>query len=95
MSNRSGNWDIYRIDAVNGAAQQLTDSAGRDGLATASPDGNYIAFVSDRDGAWAVYVMDANGATNRRCLIWRAALAAATAIGCKSELAGDGRVGPL
>jgi Tol biopolymer transport system component len=66
MSNRSGNWEIYRIDSVSGTAQQLTDNPGTDGLATASPDGSYIAFVSDRDGTWAIYTMRADGSGEQK-----------------------------
>lgn len=66
MSDRGGNWDIYRIDPTSGAAQPLTTSPGRDGLATASPDGDYIAFVSDRDGAWAVYAMRSDGSDQQK-----------------------------
>lgn len=61
MSNRAGNWDIYRIDPASGAVIQLTDDPANDGQATASPDGDYVAFVSDRGGAWAVYVMPSAG----------------------------------
>lgn len=66
MSDRGGNWDIYRIDPASGAVQPLTDSPGRDGLATASPDGESIAFASDRDGAWAVYAMRSDGSDQRK-----------------------------
>ncbi len=66
MSDRGGNWDIYRIDPASGAVQPLTDSPGRDGLATASPDGDYIAFVSDREGTWGVYAMRSDGSDQRK-----------------------------
>lgn len=66
MSDRNGNWDVYRIDPITGAAQQLTNSTGRDGLATASPDGDYIAFVSDRGGTWAIYTMRSDGSEERK-----------------------------
>ncbi len=66
MSNRSGNWDIYRIDPANGVAIQLTNDAAQDGLATASPDGNYIAFVTNREGPWAVYAMRTDGSEPRK-----------------------------
>lgn len=66
MSNReeSGNgdnWDIYRVRSDGTGLVRLTNHAAHDGLATASPDGKHIAFVSDRDGGWAIYVMDING----------------------------------
>jgi Tol biopolymer transport system component len=60
-SNRSGNWEVYRVNWDGSGLTQLTDHPGRDGLATASPDFQHIAFVSDREGSWAVYVMPANG----------------------------------
>jgi len=66
MSNRNGNWDIYRINPNNGAAIQLTDDAAQDGLATASPDGDYIAFVTNREGQWAVYAMRTDGSDQRK-----------------------------
>lgn len=66
MSNRNGNWDIYRINPDNGALTQLTDSAAQDGLATVSPDGDYIAFVSNRDGQWAVYAMRTDGSDQQK-----------------------------
>ncbi len=66
MSDRAGNWDIYRIDSATGSTQQLTDNPARDGLATLSPDGNYIAFVSDREGAWAIYTMRTDGSEQQK-----------------------------
>ncbi len=32
-----------------------------DGLPTVSPDGNWVAFVSDRSGRWAVWVVPVAG----------------------------------
>jgi TolB protein len=66
MSDRDGNWDIYRMNADGSGLMQLTDSPGRDGLATAAPDGNAIAFLTDRDGAWSVYVMRPDGSEPRK-----------------------------
>lgn len=60
------NWDVYAVNADGSNLQQLTVHPAHDGLATASPDGNYIAFLSDRDGAWAVYIMRADGSEQRK-----------------------------
>ncbi|MBX3012372.1 MAG: protein kinase [Caldilineaceae bacterium] len=66
MSNRNGTWDIYRIDPTSGTAIQLTADSAQEGLATASPDGSYIAYVSNRDGGWAIYAMRPDGSEQRK-----------------------------
>lgn len=65
-SSRGGNWDVYLVNPASGAVLRLTDSPAHDGLATASPDGNYVAFVSDRDGAWGVYTMRTDGSEQQK-----------------------------
>jgi eukaryotic-like serine/threonine-protein kinase len=61
-----GDWDIFmqRVGGFN--AQNLTESfSGDDTQATFSPDGQYIAFRSERDGG-GVFVMGASGESVRR-----------------------------
>jgi hypothetical protein len=55
------NWDVYRVGIGGGAPLRLTDHAARDGPAAFSPDGQAIAFLSDRSGVWAWYTMDRQG----------------------------------
>ena len=57
MANREGNWDVY----LGNSAGRLTTDPAIDGLATASPDGNYVAFLTNREGLWSVYVMNNDG----------------------------------
>ena len=40
---------------------QLTDNSAYDWGAAWSPDGRSIAFCSDRDGDWEIYVINADG----------------------------------
>ena len=61
MSQREENWDIYIINIDGSGLQRLTNDPANDGLPTWSPDGRSIAFVSDRGGAWAIWVMNADG----------------------------------
>jgi TolB protein len=49
------------MDADGGNVQQLTASPGHDWGPVWSPDGQRIAFASDRTGNFEVYVMDADG----------------------------------
>lgn len=58
---RDGNMEIYRADTTNGQMLRLTDSPGLDGLPTVSPDSTWVAFVSNRDGAWKVWAMPITG----------------------------------
>jgi Tol biopolymer transport system component len=44
---------------------QLTTDTASDGLPTWSPKGDAIAFVSDRDGAWAIWVANSQGNNQR------------------------------
>jgi len=60
-SSVTGNWDIYAIPLDGGKPRNLTSNPSQDVGATFSPDGSYIAFMSDRGGSWGIWVMDAAG----------------------------------
>jgi Tol biopolymer transport system component len=65
-SNRSGDFEIYRIPIDGGDAVMLTESPGRDVMAKESPDGTQIAFVSDRGGDQDIYLMNVDGSNVRQ-----------------------------
>jgi TolB protein len=65
MAQDAGNWDIYTLDLSTSAVRRLTTDSAHDGLPTWSPDGRHIAFVSDRSGSWALWVMRADGGGQR------------------------------
>ena len=46
------------MDADGGNQHNLTRNPGQDNYATWSPDGKKIAFISNRDGGYDVYVME-------------------------------------
>jgi Tol biopolymer transport system component len=49
------------MDADSSNLAQLTNNLAADTFAVWSPDGSRIAFQSDRDGDFDIYLMDANG----------------------------------
>jgi len=58
VSARSGNWELYVIDASGGKETRLTDNRAVDVAPTWSPDGKKLAFLSNREGRWAIYIID-------------------------------------
>ena len=66
MRQQDANWDVYLVAAGGGTPRRLTDHAANDGLATFSPDGQTIAFVSDRSGRWAIWLMGRDGSNQRK-----------------------------
>jgi TolB protein len=71
-SNRDGNWEIYSTPAPQASPEgsaksadvkpdewdviRLTHSSAFDWQPAWSPDGQQIAFTSDRDGGWQIYI---------------------------------------
>ncbi|KAL5559664.1 hypothetical protein UlMin_035875 [Ulmus minor] len=72
-SGRTGHKNLYIIDAVDGeegGLQRLTNGPWTDTMCSWSPDGDWIAFASDRDdpgsGSFALYLIHPNGTGLRR-----------------------------
>ena len=65
FSVRSGNNDIWVMDADGENQRQLTTDPGDDRRPAWSPDGTLIAFDSDRAGRRDIWVMDTNGGDPR------------------------------
>ena len=54
------------MNADGTGQRNLTQSPAADSNPTWSPDGSKLAFLSKRDGHWAIYVMNADGTGQRR-----------------------------
>lgn len=61
MALTEGNWELFSLDLATRAVTRLTDDAAEDGLPAFAPNGEYIAFVSDRGGAWGLWRMAPDG----------------------------------
>jgi Tol biopolymer transport system component len=67
MSQRDGNWEVYRVNTDGSDLQRLTtDSVALDGLPTWSPDGRAIAYASNTGGEWAIWAVSPNGGSPQK-----------------------------
>lgn len=62
VSQRDGNFDLFRIAPEGGTEERLTMDRGYDDGPDYSPDGNWIYFNSDRSGSWDIWRMPREGA---------------------------------
>ena len=58
---RDGNAEIYRVDSASGQVTRLTESSSIDASPAVSPDGAWVAFLSNRSGAWAIWAIPNTG----------------------------------
>ena len=62
IEGRTGDWEIYTTDATQlGTPVRLTQNQGVNGDPDWSPDGNRIAFKSDRSGQFEIWTMNPDG----------------------------------
>ncbi|MCB0208304.1 MAG: PD40 domain-containing protein [Anaerolineae bacterium] len=56
-------WNVYAVNLLDHTVRQLTSHPSPDGLATISPDGRWIAFVSQRDNSLAIWYLALDDST--------------------------------
>ena len=65
-SDRSGNFEIYRVDVASGRAQNLTNTPASETWPALSPDGRSIVYTSDLGGRSQLWLMNADGSNQRQ-----------------------------
>lgn len=63
---KSRNTDLFLVPVAGGPPRQLTSNPRSDTHGRFSPDGRQIAFLSSRDGAPQIYLLDLGGGEPRR-----------------------------
>ena len=58
--------DFYRIPMAGGKAERITEGQGFDSQPRISPDGQWIAFISDRDGSDNLWIAKIDGSEPRK-----------------------------
>ncbi len=58
--------DIFKVDLGTGDVVQLTEENSDETFPIWSPNGDRIAYISNRDGNWEIYIMDTDGTNTSR-----------------------------
>jgi TolB protein len=65
VSNVSGGWDVYAF-TMSKAFRKLASTGAQASAPAWSPDGSQVAYQSNREGSWAIYVVGSGGGDSRR-----------------------------
>ena len=63
VANGFGRYGLFELDLASRDVRLLLDTAGEDHAPACSPDGNKVAFISDRDGTPNIYLFDRRDST--------------------------------
>lgn len=58
---RHGNTEIYRVDVATRNVIRLTEHLANDVSPTVAPDGQWVAFLSDRNSVWTIWAIPISG----------------------------------
>ena len=68
-SDRGGSWQIYEVPASGGTARRVRSNAHREWQAEPSPNGKWVAFLSNQEGPEALFIVHRRTGEQRRLVV--------------------------